>query len=186
MSLPKPDFRNYSTSTRTTQKAIKEPRTTSKQLQASLASVKVRVHGSIRKRLSKNKNHCRPKGTRKLVSRLTRSILMILKAFQRAFCLRGRVSCCNGCTITAFVGNSIMSTARHDGGGGVMVWGRLLLQALKTSLLSKAGSPDGDHQQFVASSCSTLGDAAAQRTKKHQRVHLWMASNRRRNNISGR
>lgn len=73
MSLPRSDFQNDSTSTRTTQEVIKEPRKTSKQLQASIASVKVRVHGLIRKRLSKNKNHCGPKRTRKLVSRLTRS-----------------------------------------------------------------------------------------------------------------
>lgn len=67
---------------------------------------------------------------------------MILKAFERVFCLQDRVSCYNRCKITAFVGTSIMSTVRH--GGGVMLWGRLLLQALKTlietwSLLSKAG-----------------------------------------------
>ncbi len=45
------------------QEDIKEPRTTSKELQASLASIKVSVHDStIRKRLGKNefqgKRHC--------------------------------------------------------------------------------------------------------------------------------
>lgn len=74
MSLPRSVFQKYSMSTRTSQEVIKEPRTTSKQVQASLASVKVRVHGLIRKRLSNNKNHCRPKRTQKLVSHLTRSV----------------------------------------------------------------------------------------------------------------
>ncbi len=41
------------------QEVIKEPRTTSKELQASLASIKVSVHDStIRKTLGKNSIHC--------------------------------------------------------------------------------------------------------------------------------
>ncbi len=42
------------------QEVIKDPRTTSKELQASLASIRVRVHDStIRKRLGKNGIHGR-------------------------------------------------------------------------------------------------------------------------------
>ncbi len=61
------------------QEVIKEPCTTSKELQASLASIKVSVHDStIRKRLGKNgthrrvprENHCWPKRTQRLVSHL--------------------------------------------------------------------------------------------------------------------
>ncbi len=51
-----PTYQNYSKSTTTTHPGgHKEPRTTSKELQASLASIKFSVHDStIRKRLGKN------------------------------------------------------------------------------------------------------------------------------------
>ncbi len=56
-----PANQNYSKSAVTThQGGHKEPRTSSKELQASLASIKVSVHGStIRKRLGKNGIHGR-------------------------------------------------------------------------------------------------------------------------------
>ncbi len=75
------------TQRRLIQEVIKEPRTTSKELQASLASIKVSVHDStIRKRLGKNgihvprqkfqgKSHCWPKRTQRLVSHLPKKYL---------------------------------------------------------------------------------------------------------------
>ncbi len=77
------------------QEVIKEPRTTSKELQASLASVKVSVHDSIiRKRLGKNGIHGRvprqtpllTKRTQRLVSHLPKNILIIPKTFGQIFC----------------------------------------------------------------------------------------------------
>lgn len=77
------------------QEVTKEPRKTSKELQVSLASVKVSVRDStIRKTLGKNgihgrfpgENHCCPKRTQRLVSHLLKSILMILKTFGETFC----------------------------------------------------------------------------------------------------
>ncbi len=67
------------------QEVIKEPRTTSKELQASLASIKVSVHDSaIRKRPwaktasmgeFQGKSHCWPKRTQRLVSHLPKKYL---------------------------------------------------------------------------------------------------------------
>ncbi len=52
------------------QEVIKEPRTTSKELQASLASIKVSVHDStIRKRLGKNGIHGRVPGQKPLLTK---------------------------------------------------------------------------------------------------------------------
>ncbi len=77
------------------QEVIKEPRTTSKELQASVASIKVSVHDStIRKRLGKKasmgefqgKSHCWPKRTQRLVSHLPKNILTIPKTFGQIFC----------------------------------------------------------------------------------------------------
>ena len=74
------------------QEVIKEPRTTSKELQASFASIKISVHDStIRKRLGKNgshgrKGHCWPKSTQRLVSHLTKNILIIPNTFELIFC----------------------------------------------------------------------------------------------------
>ncbi len=76
------------------QEVIKEPRTTSKELQASLASLKVSVHDStIRKRLDKTasmgefqgKSHCWPKRPQRLVSHLPKNILIIPKTFGQIF-----------------------------------------------------------------------------------------------------
>ncbi len=77
------------------QEVIKEPRTTSKELQASLASINVSVHDStIRKRLGKNgihgefqgKSHCWPKRTQRLITHLPKNILIIPKTFGQIFC----------------------------------------------------------------------------------------------------
>ncbi len=52
------------------QDVIKEPRTTSKELHASLASIKVSVHDStIRKRLGKNSIHWRVPGQKPLLTK---------------------------------------------------------------------------------------------------------------------
>ncbi len=65
------------------QEVIKEPRTTSKELQASLASVKVSVHDSIiRKRLGKNGIHGRvPRQTPLLTKKNTKARLTFAKKY---------------------------------------------------------------------------------------------------------
>ena len=75
------------------QQVTKDPTTTSKELQASLASVKVSVHNStIRNRLGKNglhgkdENHHRAKRTWRLVSVLPENMLMIPKTFGKILC----------------------------------------------------------------------------------------------------
>ncbi len=78
------------------QEVIKEPRTTSKELQASLASIKVSVHDStIRKRLGKNGIHERvprqnplltKKNTKARLTFAKKNILIITKTFGQIFC----------------------------------------------------------------------------------------------------
>ncbi len=70
---------------------IKEPRITSKELQASLALIKVSVHDStIRKRLGKNSIHGRVPGEKPLLTKkntnLPKNILIIPKTFGQIFC----------------------------------------------------------------------------------------------------
>uniref|UniRef100_A0A8C9TZ63 Transposase Tc1-like domain-containing protein n=1 Tax=Scleropages formosus TaxID=113540 RepID=A0A8C9TZ63_SCLFO len=92
------------------QELIKEPRTTSKELQASLASVKVSVRDStIRKRLGKNGIH----------GRNTKARLIFTKVE-----LFGRCASCHiwRKTNTAFHKKNIIPTVKH-GGGSVMIWG---------------------------------------------------------------
>ncbi len=65
------------------QEVIKEPRTTSKELQASLASIKVSVHDStIRKRLGKNGIHGRvPRKKPLLTKKNTKARLTFAKKY---------------------------------------------------------------------------------------------------------
>ena len=64
------------------QEVIKEPRTTSKELQASLASIKVSVHDSTRKRLGKNCIHGRvPKQKPLLTKKNTKALLTFAKKY---------------------------------------------------------------------------------------------------------
>ncbi len=96
------------------QEVIKEPRTTSKELQASLASIKVSVHDStIRKRLGKNGIHgesskakatADQKRTQRLVSHLPKNILIIPKTFGQIFCglMRQKLNFLEGaCPVTS-------------------------------------------------------------------------------------
>ncbi|KAK3508611.1 hypothetical protein QTP70_035201, partial [Hemibagrus guttatus] len=97
------------------QEVTKDPTTTSKELQTSLASVKVSVHDStIRKRLGNNEN-----------------ILMIPKIFGEILCglTRQKLNFLEGlCPITSCKSNTtfqekiIIPTVKY-GGGSVMVWG---------------------------------------------------------------
>ncbi len=123
------------------QEVIKEPRTTSKELQASLASIKVSVHDStIRKRLGKNCIHERvPRQKPLLTKNNTKARLTFDKKYlyypqdfwenilwtdETKAELFGRcVSCYIWCkTNTAFHKKNIIPTVKH-GGGSVMVWG---------------------------------------------------------------
>ncbi len=123
------------------QEVIKEPRTTSKELQASLASIKVSVHEStIRKRLGKNgihervprKRHCWPKRTQRLVSHLPKKYLDYPQDFWANILWTDetKVELFGRCvsryiwrkTNTAFHKKNIIPTVKH-GGGSVMVWG---------------------------------------------------------------
>lgn len=123
------------------QEVTKEPRKTSKELQASLASVKVSVHDStIRKTLAKNGIHERVPRRKPLLSkknikaRLTfakkhlddpedcwRNILWTDESKIELFgtCAARYIWRKNG---TAFDKKNMMPTVKH-GGGNVMVWG---------------------------------------------------------------
>ncbi len=97
------------------QEVIKEPRTTSKELQASLASIKFSVHDStIRKRLGKNGIHGRDPRQKPLLTtkntkaRLTfaKNILIIPKTFGQIFCglMRQKLNFLEGvCPVTSGV-----------------------------------------------------------------------------------
>ncbi len=121
------------------QEVIKEPRTTSKELQASLASIKVSVHDStIRKRLGKNgihgrvqvqgKSHCWPKRTQTLVSQLPKNILIIPKTFGQIFCglMRQKLNFLEGvCPVTSGIKATqhfIKRTSYQQSNMVVVVW----------------------------------------------------------------
>ncbi len=113
------------------QEVIKEPRTTSKELQASLASIKVSVHDSTtRKRLGKNdiQRVPRQKKTQRLVSHLPKNMLIIPKTFGQIFCGLMRQKLNFLCPIASgvkptqhLIKKNIIPTVKH--GGSVMVWG---------------------------------------------------------------
>ncbi len=133
-----PAYQNYSMSaTRLIQEVIKEPRTTSKEPQASLASIKVSVHDStIRKRLGKNsihgrvqgKSHCWPKRTQRIVSHLPKHILIIPKTFGQIFCglMRQKLNFLEGvCPVTSGVKPTqhfIKRTSSQQSNMVVVVW----------------------------------------------------------------
>ncbi len=119
------------------QEVIKEPRTTSKELQASLASIKVSVHDStIRKRLGKNTIHGRvPRQKPLLTKKDTKARLTFANKyldFPQDFwanilwtdetkvelfgrCVSRYIWCKSN---TAFYKKNIISTVKH----GVVVW----------------------------------------------------------------
>ncbi len=123
------------------QEVIKEPRTTSKELQASLASIKVSVHDStIRKRLDKNGIHGRvPRQKPLLTKKNTKTHLTFAKKYldypqdfwaNILWTNATKIELFGRCvshyiwhkTNTAFHKKSIIPTVKH-GGGSVMVWG---------------------------------------------------------------
>lgn len=121
------------------QEVIKEPRTTSKELQASLASIKVSVHDStIRKRLGKNSIHGRvPRQKPLLTKKNTKARLTFAKKYldypqdfwaNILWTDATKVELFGRCvsryiwrkTNTAFHKKNIIPTVKH-GGGSVMV-----------------------------------------------------------------
>ncbi|KAK3568905.1 hypothetical protein QTP86_019571, partial [Hemibagrus guttatus] len=98
------------------QDVTKDPTTTSKELQASLASVKVSVHDStIRKRLGKNENISMiPKTFGKILCGLTRQKFELFGRSVSHYVWRK--------SNTAFQKKIITPTVKY-GGGSVMVWG---------------------------------------------------------------
>ncbi len=123
------------------QEVIKEPRTTSKELQASLASIKVNVHDStIRKRLGKNGIHRRvPRQKPLLTKKNTKARLTFAKKYldypqdfwtNIMWTIETKVELFGRCvsryiwrkTNTAFHKKNIIPTVEH-GCGSVMVWG---------------------------------------------------------------
>ena len=123
------------------QEVTKDPRTTSKELQASLASVKVSVHDStIRKRLGKNGIHGRvPRRKPLLTKKNTKARLTFAKKHlddpqdfweNILWTDETKVELFGRCasryiwrkTNTAFHKKNIIPTVKH-GGGSVMVWG---------------------------------------------------------------
>ncbi len=123
------------------QEVIKEPRTTSKELQASLASIKISVNDStIRKRLGKNSIHGRVSRQKPLLNKKnTKARLTFTKKsldYPQDFWANilwtdeTKVELFGRCvsryiwhkTNTAFHKKNIIPTVKH-GGGSVMVWG---------------------------------------------------------------
>ncbi len=129
------------TQSRPIQEVLKEPRTTSKELQASLASIKVSVHDStIRKRLGKNIIHGRvPRQKPLLTKKYTKAHLTFAKKYidypqdfwaNILWTDEKKVSLFGRCvsryiwrkTNTGLHKKNIIPTVKH-GGGSVMVWG---------------------------------------------------------------
>ncbi len=123
------------------QEVIKEPRTTFKELQASLASINVSVHDStIRKRLGKNGIHGRVPGQKALLTKKsTKARLTFAKKYldypqdfwaNILWTDETKVELFGRCvsryiwrkTNTGFHKKNIIPTVKH-GGGSVMVWG---------------------------------------------------------------
>ncbi len=174
------------------QEVIKEPRTTSKELQASLASIKVSVHDStIRKRQGKNSIHGWVPRQKPLLSkkntkaRLTfaNKYLDYPQDFGQIFCgLMKRYIWHK--TNTAFHEKNIIPTVKHVD-GTVMVWGCFSF-SFRTWMtchnwwnheFMKSENPEGEWPavSLWPKAQAHLGYAAGQWSQTHQQVHLWMA-----------
>uniref|UniRef100_A0A9J7YLT4 Transposase Tc1-like domain-containing protein n=1 Tax=Cyprinus carpio carpio TaxID=630221 RepID=A0A9J7YLT4_CYPCA len=136
VNLPRSGWPTKITQRRLIQRVIKEPRTTSKELQALLASIKVSVHEStIRKRLGKNGIHGRvprqkpfaDQKEHKGLSHIFQNIDLILnipKTFGQIFCGLFGMCVCRYMwhkTNTTFHKKNIILPVKH-GGGSLMVW----------------------------------------------------------------
>ncbi len=182
------------------QEVIKEPRTTSKELQASLSSIKVSVHDStIRKRLGKNGIHGRVPRQKPLLTKKSTKVCLtfaqkyldypqdfwanILWTDWTKVDLFGRcVSRYIWCkTNRAFHKKNIIPTIKH-GGGSVMV--RTSFRTWTTChnwwnhelcTLSENPVGEGPGVSLWTQAQAHLGYAAGQWSQTHQQVHLWMA-----------
>ncbi len=119
------------------QEVIKEPRTTSKEMQASLASIKVSVHDStIRKRLGKNGIHGRVPRQEPLLTKkntkahltFAKKNLIIPKTFGQIFCglMRQKLNFLEGvCPVTSGIKPTrhfIKRTSYQQSNMVVVVW----------------------------------------------------------------
>lgn len=184
------------------QEVTKEPRKTSKELQALLATVKGSVHDStIRKTLAKNGIHGRVPRRKPLlsqkntgvVSHLPKSILIILKTFGETFCgqMSQKFNFLEGVQpVTSGVKMAQHLTKEHDANSKAWWWqcdrlGLLCCLRTRTTCCDWRNNEfwclpeDPEGERLAISSCpqtqALLDHAAGQRSKTHQQVHLWVA-----------
>ncbi len=179
---------------------IKEPRTTSKELQASLASIKVSVHDLIiRKDWAKNGIHGRvPRQKPLLTKKNTKAHLTFAKKiswlsprllgkysvdwWDKSWTFGRCVSRYIWCkTNTAFHKRTSYQQSKH-GGGSVMVWGCFAASGPGWLAIIDGTMNSALYQKILKENVSLwpqaqahLGYAAGQWSQTHQQVHLWMA-----------
>ncbi len=178
------------------QEVTKDPTTTSKELQASLASVKVSVHDStIRKRLGKNGLHGRVPRPKPLLSKknikahlsFARKHLDDPQDFweNTLWTDETKVELFGRCVShyiwrksnTAFQKKNIIPTVKY-GGGSVMVWGwKTCCDKWNHEFCCLPKNPEGQCPAICSwpQAEANLGSAAGQWSKTHQQIHLWMA-----------
>ncbi len=179
------------------QEVTKDPTTTSKELQASLASVKVSVHDStIRKRLGKNGLHGRDPRPKPLLSKknikahlsFARKHLDDPEDFweNTLWTDETKVELFGRCVShyiwrksnTAFQKKNIIPTVKC--GGSVMVWGCFAASGLGRLAVINGTMNSAVYQKILKDNVRpSVRDLKLKRTwsmiQTHQQIHLWMA-----------